>query len=60
MKRDAAVLTARDLLNRLVCECGHVESEHDEHRRRCKPAQDDATCRCREFRPVRFRVERWS
>lgn len=56
MKNDRALTTARDILDGLVCECGHVESEHlmltDTSHCNEKP------CRCREFRPVTFVIER--
>lgn len=56
--RDDAITTAREILHKLVCECGHIESEH----LRIPPPPDTChgseTCRCQEFRPVTFVVKR--
>lgn len=63
-KQDRAVITARDIIDRIVCECGHVESEHagreGDSPRVCQGyrLRGDFRCRCVEFRPVRFTVER--
>jgi hypothetical protein len=56
MKRDAALRTAREILARSVCECGHMGGDHI-------PASayqlgECADCDCGRFKPVKFRVER--
>lgn len=53
---DRALRTAREVLAGLVCECGHVESEHQMFTESSKCAVKP--CRCREFRAVTFTVER--
>lgn len=56
---DQALTTAWDLLDRTVCECGHVESAHVFDPDECHGEVGDACERgCREFRPVLFTVER--
>jgi len=55
-KTDRAINTALEILDGMVCECGHVESEHlmltDSSR--CNQSR----CRCKEFTPVNFHVVR--
>jgi hypothetical protein len=57
---DRALRTAEEVLDGLVCECGHVESEHrgasGEPNRECGVAR----CRCKQLRLVQFSVERAS
>jgi hypothetical protein len=53
---DKAVATAREVIDGLICDCGHTKDEHlmfDESSK-C----GEKPCRCREFRPVTFTVER--
>ena len=50
---DLALETARDLLDGVVCECGHCDDEH-EHTGRCGAE----VCPCPRFRPVAFTVTR--
>lgn len=66
---DRALATAREVVTGIVCECGHVESEHgggegDRYRpcasRRDYTAKRRISCSCTTFRPVKFRVERAS
>lgn len=54
-KKDKAVATAIDILEGLVCECGHINSEHF-----LDQSCSTKGCRCRTFTPVRFTVERAS
>jgi predicted Zn-ribbon and HTH transcriptional regulator len=54
VKKDKALAAARDLINEVICECGHWDSEH--------LMLDDTSkcgeCRCKAFRTVKFTVER--
>jgi hypothetical protein len=48
---DPVLATARELLDRQVCECSHIESEH----------HNDGSCTectCEIFEPVTFSIER--
>lgn len=57
--RAAVLREARSTLERQVCECSHLESEHCFITGRGNATRGcDRTCRCRRFVPVRFRVER--
>lgn len=61
MRHDRALRTAREFLEDAVCECGCVDGEHAGSaffaalKREPRPC---SKCPCRDFRPVRFRVER--
>lgn len=56
---DKAIVTALELLEGTVCECGHVDSEHScgDDKTFCD-SPDDPECDCTEFRPVNFHVVR--
>lgn len=60
MKRrtDRALRTAKKILDRVVCECGHVESEHSSHSEPHECCNE--MCDCMGFDPVKFTVERAS
>lgn len=56
---DAALETARDMLDGTVCECGHTDSAHVFEPDECHgEAGADCDVKCRQFRPVEFIVER--
>jgi hypothetical protein len=50
---DPALVTARELVAGMVCECGHVESEHYTH-----DSRECTECTCEIFEPVTFEVRR--
>jgi len=52
-RHDAALATARELLDATVCECGHVDADHVTVR----PAPCHV-CSCPQHRPVAFTVTR--
>lgn len=56
---DPALTTALDVLDGLVCECGHVEADHSfwDDSSACE-SDDEPICDCTEFRPVDFYVTR--
>lgn len=54
VKKDKALEAARDLINEVVCECGHWDSEHLMLGNDTKCGE----CRCKEFRSVKFTVAR--
>jgi hypothetical protein len=58
LKRDRALKAAREILDRVVCECGHLETDHVPVNH--KYLGECADCDCKRFAPVRFRVERAS
>lgn len=53
---DAALDTARDILDRQVCECGDLESDHVSG----APPNECCECDCLQFSPVAFLVTRAS
>lgn len=57
---DAALETARDLLDQSICECGHCDTDHlcrsEPPNGECRG--DDGACECRQFRGVEFTVAR--
>lgn len=60
-KKDRAVATAIDILNRSICECGHLRTEHyEDAAHSCAGDVPSQGCdeRCIRFRPVKFKVER--
>lgn len=58
--RDEALATARQLVDRAVCECGDTVDEHgiDLSKRYRAAACGIEGCTCEVFRPVTFTVER--
>lgn len=56
---DKALEAARECLDQTICECGHTESAHVFEPDECH-GEGDETCdeQCREYRPVKFKVER--
>lgn len=57
---DQALKTARQILRRVVCECGCTCSEHAGNEREPARLRPCCECDCERFRPVRFTVERAS
>jgi hypothetical protein len=60
---DAALQTAREVLDGCICECGHLASSHstmptDGDLTDCGGDNDEGGCGCCEFTPVLFTVAR--